>query len=255
MAELQSWVKTEGVGFDADTNSSAVLFVNEGDTLVVFRKSESWQARVVSEPDTSLNPVGTVGANYNCFDPEFLKIGPTWVTAWSGFVYQLRERDGKQVWYYEGAEQGFLRQDLLPPPLRAASVETVIFHQVDGTYGLFEGPDSFKEYKKKKEIWQNATVGTYDALERTGIAPCGGWQRGAFAAMIYESTKDSKHRPFQGEQIPGAVSEGCVFKRLFGSLIKDLGCLSWGPRITRQQFEEAVAFLRTKNTSKSVDAA
>lgn len=46
---------------------------------------------------------------------------PVWVTAWSGFTYTLLKTEtGYSLWLYEGAQNGFLAQNLLPEVLKNA---------------------------------------------------------------------------------------------------------------------------------------
>lgn len=64
------------------------------------------------------------------YDPDFPcsatlvsdeKGHPVWVTAWSGFTYTLLEtKKGCSLWQYEGAQNGFLAQKLLPEALKNA---------------------------------------------------------------------------------------------------------------------------------------
>jgi hypothetical protein len=66
-----------------------------------------------------------------------------WIeTAWSGFRYSYH---GDGEWSYEGAIQGFLKQNLIPKQLKADEIL-----EVEGSYGYFTGPDALEKYQEVK---------------------------------------------------------------------------------------------------------
>jgi len=74
-----------------------------------------------------------------------------WVTALSGYRYTvLEERDGKMQLEYQGARNGFLRQNLLPPEW--ADCEPVLI-SVEGTYGSLGGYRSLDLYDQLRNDW------------------------------------------------------------------------------------------------------
>ncbi|HBI26094.1 MAG: hypothetical protein UT41_C0001G0575 [Candidatus Wolfebacteria bacterium GW2011_GWC2_39_22] len=99
---------------------------------------------------------------------------PVWVTAWSGFKYTLLEvKNGWTTFLYEGAEAGFLSQNLLPDLLRKAGCklfgenrdryERDAFQNgwevpnghseivwARGSYGNFTGPGALEAYAETK---------------------------------------------------------------------------------------------------------
>ena len=70
-------------------------------------------------------------------------------TAWSSFEYKLWSLgEAKFGGNYQGAENGFLRQDLIPP---MADVQIL---GVRGTYGEYQGEDALEKYSSVKKTWE-----------------------------------------------------------------------------------------------------
>lgn len=131
LEDLQRMVREEGIGYDPDYSSSAIL----GKSL------------------------------------EGL---PIWITAWSGFSYTLlKSENGWSTWMYEGAENGFLSQNLIPEFLRNADCwmfgdrkERAIAYAAErgtelpnvpseiiearGSYGVFYGLLALEQYVELK---------------------------------------------------------------------------------------------------------
>jgi len=66
---------------------------------------------------------------------------PVWETSWSQFKYTQVENG---FYVYEGAENGFLTQELIP------CFGGVKIISVEGSYGTFNGPDALVRYKERK---------------------------------------------------------------------------------------------------------
>ncbi len=105
-----------------------------------------------------------------------------WTTSWSGFVYKWIVN--KKWWVYDGAEKGFLAQDLLPPVLAEAKDVEIV--RVFGTYGNFEGPDALESYQSAKRWWEEITGVFYDSFETFGFFHHGGWKKSEWTKLVYE---------------------------------------------------------------------
>lgn len=110
---------------------------------------------------------------------------PTLVTAWSSFdyIFYPDETGSGTVWVYDGAENGFLAQELIPP------FGTVEILSVEGTYGKWEGAEALKEYQKLKRSWENFWGKIYSPLEGTVFKNSSGWKRTAFCAEMWQVAK------------------------------------------------------------------
>lgn len=162
-----------------------------------------------------------------------------WKTAWSGFTYTYSPQTGE--WEYEGAERGFLRQDLLPPLLQpeihgSGSLEHVEILRVEGSYGSFEGPQALAAYAERKRSVEAACRSTYEALRITGYLPAG--QPGRFAALVWTASQTTDE-----DEPSGLLEHHPVVKAAYGELA---GCLRGQglSRITLRQFARLVAELR-----------
>ena len=70
-------------------------------------------------------------------------------TAWSGFEYKIWSRGDQEFGVkYDGAENGFLRQDLIPP------MTDVQILGVRGTYGEYQGENALGNYSHVKHTWE-----------------------------------------------------------------------------------------------------
>lgn len=125
--------------------------------------------------------VGTEGIGY---ESDFLSnaaltmdaIGRlVWTTAWSQFTYTLlKVENGKSFWEYEGAQNGFLAQNLIPSVLKNADCQIYgdrgegvrlrclengnpmpdgpsEVSWVKGSYGVFHGHMALEQYAMRKE--------------------------------------------------------------------------------------------------------
>ena len=67
-----------------------------------------------------------------------------WVTCISGFTYtQISDKE----FVYEGARNGFLKQSIIPD---FGDVEIL---RIEGTYGIFQGPESMEQYRDAAQDW------------------------------------------------------------------------------------------------------
>ena len=124
-----SAITMEGVGWEANFNSSAKLFVPEGDEIFEeWFTGERRTAYRVAAGDANINSPGMYPANYNSFFHEDLVQGPSWITAMSGFRYTCLnpEADEPALIEYEGAWRGFRRQELLPREIRGETAHARI---------------------------------------------------------------------------------------------------------------------------------
>ena len=158
---LVDQVGREGIGYDPDFDSLAtVVTVGEGEinnfSIYNFyqRGNPNRLLKPVpdSRPSDHWQPYQRERRKHNPYPLEVLGQGPSWITAWSRYRYTLIETSpGRQVWEYEGAEKGFLRQNLLPEVLaEVARHRNPCILAVEGTYGSFVGRNAFWDYQKTK---------------------------------------------------------------------------------------------------------
>lgn len=132
VADLIGFSKTRGIGFEEDFNSSATLYRTEDGKIF-------WGDEVIQKCNPNLPLTETD-----------LTRGPVWVTAWSGFMYQrVGHENGRDLWEYNGAENGFLNQELI------FSLPDVKVQEVEGTYGSFKGESALILYSAFKREWTN----------------------------------------------------------------------------------------------------
>ena len=189
IADLRKLVSEEGVGYDPDFTSSARLVWSRGD-------------RLLEGPDAKPIETDEVRWSTRAYARDHFAAGPVWLTAWSGFSYQLEQIElddpvhpGRQRWCYEGAEHGFLQQNLLPP-----MPETEIL-SVSGTYGTFTGPDALEKYSRVKNGWAAIWWPIYSGLQGRVLPHTNGWGGSAFIAEMWR-LHNGLHPKSDGKLLP-----------------------------------------------------
>jgi hypothetical protein len=171
-----------------------------------------------------------------------------WITAYSGYTYWWLPRSGE--WFYEGAERGFLQQELLPPPLKAAIENgTVKIVHVQGTYGSFDGEQALKQYQEVKRSWERGTSSVYQAFETFGFFNHNGWEESTWTQHIYKMAEDPGYwlelEEHEYEEC-SRLSKTEIVKRSLARLHDDLRKHVFGhPRIEALQFATLVYYMRT----------
>jgi len=124
-----------------------------------------------------------------CFQAEGATSEDMWVTALSGFTYMILNATAGEpaVVEFDGAENGFRQQDLLPAVLKAGSdalEEGIEIVSVEGTYGKFSGPEAFRVYKEKKRRWYSLCHPIFEISEGT-LFDTSGHAFGEFCASLW----------------------------------------------------------------------
>lgn len=229
VADLIGFSGTENMGYDDSFNSCALLSVKENSQEKLY--------------------LSGVLQNYTHRKP-LLNDNPRWQTAWSGFdYYLLGNKDGRDRWEYQGAENGFLKQQLLMPMPNAQIVS------VEGTYGFFSGPKALEEYGSLKDSWVKRMLPIYESLKDQRLLPpdnghgasCWCAEQWKFAHRcgpfdrVYSDKRDWKFDPTPWEG-PRVKEIDCQY----GVTINDPGymvvLLDWGghkPNLSPYNLEEA----------------
>lgn len=149
--------KQEDVGWDRRGGSSHAMLVFPKDGRLIEHRAYNFStADLVDES-------GKVTVGGRVYEVSRFQ-GPTWVTCWGGYTYTQIEN---KIWVYEGALNGFVAQNLIPPAFKESWDKIV---SCEGRYGKFEGPDSLSNYRRLREnwrsVWQNLLSGTLLEDER-----------------------------------------------------------------------------------------
>jgi hypothetical protein len=146
-AHLIAAVTEEYTGYEQSCYSFARLLVWDGETLKEFSGQEKFGKIINLNIDDEENPdkltYVTNGTVLYWNDLTAYPDQMTWITAMSGFRYELFEGNNCT---YIGADRGFLAQNLLAPCFK----ENIEILFVGGTHGSFTGPEALKDYREEK---------------------------------------------------------------------------------------------------------
>ena len=229
-ARMRAAISEEGVGWDRH-------FVGSSANLWERSAPEELWTRVGSEPDQERTlHLGGLAAEGK---------GLVWQTATSCFTYALlnttSKRETPALIAYEGAEKGFLAQELLPDEIR----QEVRIIAVEGTYGSFEGEDAFTEYQAHKRAWEQATQRVYHAMEVVGIFDHNQSLEAEWTVSVYKMCHDHEWGFWHHDSKEvDRLQEHWLLLRAWARLSEDTSRVRLYKKVSQQQFAQLVLELR-----------